>query len=242
MPSKSSVSGLTPAFAAYPRKEMHRPQPEVMLLSFHDSGRGYSHLSLSETDLDPDAIKQFHRWFEEATLAEIPEPNAMALATATPDGQPSARIVLLRGYGERGFTFFTNYESRKGRELEANPRAALVFHWHDLERQVRIEGRVERVSAEESDAYFQSRPAGARLGAWASRQSEVIPGRTDLEARTRDLERRYPDGLIPRPEHWGGYRVVPDVIEFWQGRPSRLHDLLRYSKQGSRWLIFSIYM
>jgi pyridoxamine 5'-phosphate oxidase len=192
----------------------------------------YTHAALHETDMARDPVTQFATWFQEAVAADVPEPNAMTLATSTPDGKPSARIVLLKHYDDRGFTFHTNYESRKGREIEANPFVALVFFWHALERQVRIEGRVERTSEAESDNYFQTRPVGARLGAWASKQSGVIPDRKAMEARLRELEEDYRDGNIPRPPHWGGFRVEPLAIEFWQGRANRLHDRFQYVRMS----------
>ena len=207
-------------------------------MSIHAQRKDHTRSFLCEDDLNPDPIRQFALWYEEAQQSGNPESNAAALATATPEGRPSARMVLLRGADERGFSFFTNYESRKARELEANPYAALVFFWHELERQVRIEGRTERVSAEESDRYFQSRPRGARIGAWASPQSQVIASRDVLDSQYSESESRHPDETIPRPSHWGGYRLIPDSLEFWQGRPNRLHDRLRYTRRSDgTWLI-----
>ncbi len=195
----------------------------------------YARADLSEQTADPDPFRLFARWFEEAREAGVREPNAMTLATVGADGQPSARIVLLKGLDARGFSFYTNYRSRKGDDLAANPRAALVFWWEPLERQVRIEGAVERVAEKVSDAYFASRPRGSRLGAWASEQSRVVPDRAELEARLEAVEEKYDDGHIPRPPHWGGYRVLPARFEFWQGRPNRLHDRLEYVPAEGTW-------
>jgi pyridoxamine 5'-phosphate oxidase len=197
-----------------------------------DSSSGV--LDINSADSDP--FRQFQSWYREAHATPMREPTAMTLATATPDGRPSARIVLLKAADERGFVFFTNYQSRKGGELEQNPWAALVFYWPDLVRQVRVEGRVAKVSPEESDAYFSSRPRGSQLGAWASEQSRPIESRSALERRAEELAATYLDREIPRPPHWGGFRLSPVAIEFWQGRLDRLHDRLRYSlAEGGGW-------
>lgn len=205
--------------------------------SIADLRQNYTRQQLLETNVDPNPIKQFQLWFEQARSVDILEPNAMTLATASKDGIPSARIVLLKGVDDRGFTFYTNYESRKGQELAANPQAVLVFWWEPLERQVRIEGTVEKVTKQETEEYFHSRPRGSQLGAWASPQSQVISSRDVLETRLEDITHTYQEQEIPRPAHWGGYRVIPHAIEFWQGRPNRLHDRLRYRLNQDHWAI-----
>ncbi|CAN5524543.1 pyridoxamine 5'-phosphate oxidase [soil metagenome] len=199
--------------------------------------KNYSLETLDEKNIAADAIDQFTAWWDEAVKSEIDEVNAMTLATATPDGKPSARIVLLKGYDTNGFVFFTNYSSNKGHALELNPHTALVFFWKELERQIRIEGIAEKVSDEESDAYFFSRPVGSRIGAWASPQSTIISNREILDENVSRFTQQFGEN-IPRPPHWGGFRIKPDLIEFWQGRSSRLHDRIRYSRaSGKSWTI-----
>ena len=199
--------------------------------------REYKLKSLNEKDAAPNPIDQFTTWWMDAVESEIVEVNAMTLCTVTPNGKPNGRIVLLKGYDETGFTFFTNYHSQKGDELNATPFATLVFFWKELERQVRISGAVQQLSQTDNDAYFQSRPRGSQLGAWASPQSHEIESREVLEQKLIELEQQYDGGFVPRPTHWGGYRVIPETIEFWQGRPSRLHDRLLYTKKMNEWNI-----
>jgi pyridoxamine 5'-phosphate oxidase len=206
-------------------------------MSLADLRKDYSMSGLLEKDLARDPFRQFDKWFQEAEAAKLVEPNAMTLATATKDGRPSARTVLLKGVDGRGFVFYTNYESRKGRELAENPRASLAFPWIALERQVIIEGSLAKLSREESAAYFHSRPRASQLGAWVSQQSAIITGRAVLEDAMKALEKKHAGAEIPLPPAWGGYRLSPESVEFWQGRRSRLHDRLRYRREAGEWIV-----
>ena len=199
--------------------------------------REYAKQALDEQSVAAEPLAQFRIWFDAALASGIVEPNAMVLSTADADGRPSARVVLLKDIDDRGLSFYTNYNSRKADDIAANPRVSLTFWWQELERQVRVDGRAEQLADAESDLYFASRPRGSRLGAWASPQSAVVASREELEHALEEVETRFGDGDVARPPHWGGYRVVPDVVEFWQGRPARLHDRIRYRRSSDKWLI-----